>query len=56
MAHRSRCVNVLVPVLKYDARCEVWINNDNDDDDDDDDNDNGNNNESSGLSCTANSN
>ena len=58
MAHPSRCVNVLVPVLKYEARCEVWINNDNDDDDDDDDdgNDNGNNNESSWLSCTANSN
>ena len=54
MAHPSRCVSVLVPVLKYEARCEVWINNDNDDDDDDDDN--GNNNKSSGLSCTANSN
>ena len=55
MTHHSRCANVLVPVLKYEARCDVWINNDNDDDDDDD-NDNGNNNESSGLSCTANSN
>ena len=52
MAHPSRCANVLVPVLKYETRCEVWINNDNDDDDDDNDN----NNKSSGLSCTANSN
>ena len=59
MAHHSRCANVLVPVLKYETRCEVWINNDNDiddDDDDDDDDDNDNNNKSSGLSCTANSN
>ena len=53
MAHHSRCANVLVPVLKYETRCEVWINNDNDNDDDDD---NDNNNKSSGLSCTANSN
>ena len=46
---------VLEPVLKYETRCEVWINNDNDNDDDDDD-DNYNNNKSSGLSGTANSN
>ena len=37
MAHHSRCANVLVRVLKYETRCEVWINNDNDNDDDDDD-------------------
>ena len=55
MAHHSRCEKVLVPVLKYETRCEVWINSDDDDDDDDDD-DNDNNNKSSGLSCTANSN
>ena len=53
MAHHSRCANVLVPVLKYETRCEVWINNDNDNDDDDD---NDNNNKSSGPSCIANSN
>ena len=50
---------VLEPVLKYETRCEVWINNDNDnddDDDDDDDDDNDNNNKSSWLSYTANSN
>ena len=29
MAHHSRCANVLVPVLKYETRCEVGINNDN---------------------------
>ena len=51
MAHHSRCEKVLVPVLKYETRCEVWINSDDDDDDDND-----NNNKSSGLSCTANSN